>query len=160
MKRIIALALTGVLALSLAACGTQINKDTASEGNQDTVNVSEEGEMVGDVVVSGGFEKASSPVITDEIKALFEKATDGMTGAAYTPVAYIASQVVAGTNHLVLCKVEAVVPDAVFLLLPDKARRASSLSVASAYPADTDRTFCCLGGTDYPLPRHTGKGCL
>ncbi len=110
MKTLIALALTGVLALSLAACGTQTNKDTASEGNQDTVNVSEESETTITEVAPGGFEKASSPVITDEIKALVEKAKDGMMGASYTPVAYIASQVVSGTNHLVLCKVEAAVP--------------------------------------------------
>ena len=33
-----------------------------------------------------------------------EKATETLTGATYEPVAYIGSQVVAGTNHAILCK--------------------------------------------------------
>ena len=48
-----------------------------------------------------------------EVKALLEKATAELDGADYTPVAYLGTQVVAGTNHLLICKVTPVVPDAV-----------------------------------------------
>ena len=38
----------------------------------------------------------------------------GLTcGVGYTPVAYLGSQVVAGTNHAFLCQAVTVVPDAV-----------------------------------------------
>ncbi len=41
--------------------------------------------------------------ISDEDKALFEKAAKGTDAEKYTPVACIATQVVAGTNHAFLC---------------------------------------------------------
>ena len=89
MKKILAFLLAGALAFSLAACGQEKEED----------------------VVVGGWSKASSPVVTDEIKALVEKAVGETGGAAYTPVAYLGSQVVAGTNHRVLCAFQSVDPD-------------------------------------------------
>ena len=68
------------------------------------------GITVGEVV--GGWTKADSPVITEEFRNVFDKATQTLTGMQYVPVAYLASQVVAGTNHRVLCKATATVPDA------------------------------------------------
>lgn len=41
-----------------------------------------------------------------------KKATEGLAGYTYEPVAVLASQVVAGTNYCILCRGEAVVPDA------------------------------------------------
>ena len=38
---------------------------------------------------------------------------EGLVGVGYTPVAYLGSQVVAGTNHAFLCQAVTVVPDAV-----------------------------------------------
>lgn len=52
----------------------------------------------------GGWTYAESVEITDDIKKVMEKATETLTGATYEPVAYIGSQVVAGTNHAILCK--------------------------------------------------------
>lgn len=52
----------------------------------------------------GGWAYAESTEITDDIKKVMEKATETLTGATYEPVAYIGSQVVAGTNHAILCK--------------------------------------------------------
>lgn len=60
--------------------------------------VSESGDKV------GGWSYAESVEITDDIKKVMEKATETLTGATYEPVAYIGSQVVAGTNHAILCK--------------------------------------------------------
>lgn len=39
-----------------------------------------------------------------DIRTAFDKALEGFTGASYEPVAYVGSQVVAGTNYLILCK--------------------------------------------------------
>ena len=55
-------------------------------------------------VVPGGWENAADPSITEDIKKIMSKATETITGEEYEPVAYIASQVVAGKNHAILCK--------------------------------------------------------
>lgn len=62
-------------------------------------------------ITAGGWTRAESPVVTDEVKALLEKAVKDMSGAQYTPVAYLASQVVSGTNHAILCRIAPVVPE-------------------------------------------------
>ena len=59
----------------------------------------------GDGMVVGGWAYAESAEITDDIKAVVDKASETLTGAAYIPVAYMGSQVVAGTNHAIFCKV-------------------------------------------------------
>ena len=43
--------------------------------------------------------------------AAFEKATSGLVGVSYTPVALLATQVVSGTNYCILCKATPVIPD-------------------------------------------------
>jgi len=52
----------------------------------------------------GGWSYSDSAVITDDIKNIVYKAVEAKGGAAYEPIAYIGSQVVAGTNHAILCK--------------------------------------------------------
>ncbi len=100
MKKLAVFILAGIMVFSMAACG----------GNEAQV----EDEAVGEESpITGAWEKAESPEVTDEIKDLVAKATEGMDGAEYTPVAYLSSQVVAGTNHAVLCKITPIVPDAV-----------------------------------------------
>ena len=60
----------------------------------------------------GGYEPAESSEITDEIQALCDQAFQDLEGAVYTPVALLATQVVAGTNYKILFEKEIVVPDA------------------------------------------------
>ena len=60
--------------------------------------------------VDGGWETASDPAITDEIKALFEKGLKGLVGVNYVPVTYLGMQVVAGCNHAILCQATTVYP--------------------------------------------------
>ncbi len=48
-----------------------------------------------------------------DIQAKFEKANEGLVGAAIEPIAYLGSQVVAGTNYMVLCKSTPAYPDAI-----------------------------------------------
>lgn len=47
-----------------------------------------------------------------EVKAIFDKAFDGLVGASYEAVAYLGSEVVAGTNYLALFRETPTVPDA------------------------------------------------
>jgi len=64
--------------------------------------------------ITGGwtiYTDTENPVPEDAAEAL-TKALEGMTGAAYTPVALLATQVVAGTNYAILCTITPVVPDA------------------------------------------------
>ena len=64
-----------------------------------------------DEPVDGGWVTAEDTSITPERLALFEKATAGLLGTHYEPVAYEAYQIVAGTNHRFLATVNPVVPD-------------------------------------------------
>ena len=97
MKKIIALILAFALIFAFSACGTENN--TVTEGGNESLD--------------GGWSKAASPVISEELAEIFNKAFDGIEGAEYTPVAYLASQVVAGTNHLFLVRQAPTVPDPV-----------------------------------------------
>lgn len=111
MKKVFALLLAALMVVSLAACSkekTEEKKD-AKEPEESKVAESTEAEPP----VSGGWTDAASPVITDEIKAMVAKANEVLTGAQYTPVALLGTQVVAGTNYLILCKCTPTVPDAV-----------------------------------------------
>ena len=90
--------LTVICLVLAAACVTVFAACNKEDENED--------------VIDGGWGKAGSPVITDSIQKVFDKATEQLTGVTYTPVAYLASQVVAGTNHCILCKATPVVPDA------------------------------------------------
>ena len=63
-------------------------------------------------VRSGGWTPAASFEITAERQAILDKGLNNLVGADYVPAAYLGSQVVAGTNHVFLCKVTPVYPDA------------------------------------------------
>ena len=104
MKRVLSIL---VCAAMLAA--TCIAFSACSNQNDNGSNTNTQG--TGDVI-DGGWAKAASPEITDEFKAVFEKATSTLAGVEYVPVAYLASQVVAGMNHCVLCKATPTVPGA------------------------------------------------
>ena len=51
---------------------------------------------------AGAWKKPSSPKVTSKITKLFKSVTT--LGVSYTPVAFIASQQVSGTNYAVLCE--------------------------------------------------------
>ena len=113
MKRIIALVLAGLLIFLLAACG-QKQADTKTEQKEEATAPEAAEEVTEKTApIVGGWSAAESPEVPDEIKALLEKAAEGMVGAEYEPVAYLGSQVVAGTNYRLLCRITPVVPDAV-----------------------------------------------
>lgn len=77
-------------------------------GDDGTLSVpAEPGTLMGSWTYADSFE------VTDEMKANLEKALSGMTGASYEPIANLGTQVVAGLNRCLLCKVTPVVPDPV-----------------------------------------------
>ena len=47
-----------------------------------------------------------------EVLDAFSKAVEGLTGCVYEPIALLASQVVAGMNYCLLCRLTVVYPDA------------------------------------------------
>lgn len=89
---IIAVAVTVAVVFGLAGCG----KKAQTESTQ----------------LLGGWQLTASPVVTDDVRGLLDKALEGYGGARIDPVAYVATQVVAGTNHLLVCRIAPVVPDA------------------------------------------------
>ena len=109
MKKWIALILVGLLVCALAACGQKTEEEPSEEK---TAVLETAAEQTDDTVTAGGWTAAQSPVLTEDEKAVFDKAAEGLTGVGYTPVAYVASQVVAGTNHLFLCKAEPITEEA------------------------------------------------
>ena len=89
MKKMIALALALLMMISVAF----------AEGSPTT-----SGPM------SGGWTPSADPAVTDELEALFQAGTETLTGVSYIPIAYLGSQVVAGTNHAFLCQAAAAYP--------------------------------------------------
>ena len=88
MKKIIALIMTVLMLLSLTA-------------------------MAEGLGAAGAWEPAADPAITEEVQALVDQGLEGLLGVNYVPVAYLGSQLVAGTNHAILCQATVVYPDAV-----------------------------------------------
>ena len=57
--------------------------------------------------VTGGWSYAESTEVTDKVKEVMEKTGATKDGKYFLPIAYVGSQVVAGTNHAILCKAAA-----------------------------------------------------
>ena len=66
-----------------------------------------------DSVMMGGWSPSVDPTVTDELKVIFDKGTSALTGSSLVPVAYLGSQVVAGTNYAFLCRVVTAYPGTV-----------------------------------------------
>ena len=75
-----------------------------------------DGEMHIMSMVAGGWEVSGEKNVSlsanPEAKAAFEKATEGLAGVNYQPIAVLGTQVVAGTNYAILVRSTVVYPDA------------------------------------------------
>ena len=69
-----------------------------------------EGNEVSPAHMAGGWMPSAEPTVTEELQDLFDKGTETLTGISYIPVAYLGSQVVAGTNHAFLCRAVSAYP--------------------------------------------------
>ena len=100
MKKLIAILLAAVLAAALTVPVLASQEPSGEAGSAEPAGM------------TGGWSATASPEITEDVQALFDKATEGLLGVSYTPVAYLGTQLVAGTNHCILCQATVVYPGA------------------------------------------------
>ena len=123
MKKYISLLLVfSLLLCGLCACGKAApieepeEPETIDEPEMiDEPETIDEPEVI-DAPMVGGYTVNTETVpgeIPEEAKTAFDLALADMAGAFFEPVAYLGSQVVAGLNYNFLCRVSAVVPNAV-----------------------------------------------
>lgn len=63
--------------------------------------------------LGGWISNTENPAeIPQEVLDAFNKAIEGLEGCTYEPIALLASQVVAGMNYCLLCRLTVVYPDA------------------------------------------------
>ena len=94
LKKLSVVLLAFVLLFVMATCGSS---DQTSENTSGT-ETSEP--------VAGGWKLFDNKtnVLPEDVQASFDKASETFTGSELKPVAYVASQVVAGTNYMILCE--------------------------------------------------------
>lgn len=115
MKKILTILIVGALGsvLLLAGCGKKTEQQVDQPAGSGTSSAQEPESMIGGAVLGGWtVTEDMTSQLTDDEKAVFEQALDGLVGAEYTPVAIVATQLVSGTNYAYLCTTTPVVPDA------------------------------------------------
>ena len=123
MKKTVSALLLFTLVLFTAACSGHAETKTDGSGTAAAVSetapaeetvVSDENETdvpAENVQLAGGWSFSDDPAISGEIAEVFGKATETLCGVEYVPVAYLGSQVVAGTNHCILCRADVSVAE-------------------------------------------------
>ena len=113
MKKLFALLFALLMLLSLAACG-QKAADTHENEAQDTPDAAapQSAEEAAAPALVGGWTIPEGAALSDEAKAAFEKAMDGLIGVRYEPLALLGTQLVSGTNYCILCEASVAAPDA------------------------------------------------
>lgn len=96
MRRLSLITITAMLIIGLCACTSN-----ATQASQLKLSSSDN-----EIRAMGGYNIPDSPEITDELKDICTKALAGRTDMSYTPLALLSTQVVAGTNYIILfnCK--------------------------------------------------------
>lgn len=104
MRKLISFIL--ILALSLCLAGAQAEQETGD---------------LPDGMLSGGWAVAEDNTITDELQNKFWQAMDsyqtGMITVSYTPVAFLGTQVVAGTNYAILCRAQEINQERILVIV-------------------------------------------
>ena len=102
----------------MAGCGSAASTaaaDTSTVISKTAADTSGETEESGSTATTGGwtiFSDETKANIPEGPQAALDKALAAYTGASLTPVAYLGSQIVSGTNYKFLCRSQAVTPDA------------------------------------------------
>ena len=109
MKRFLAGTLAFMMLMGATGCAKAADDLAAGSGAQTEEAVVE---PVDESAIAGGWAAEEDTAMTDDLKDLFEKALEGLTGVAYEPIAYLGHQIVAGINHCFLCKSTVIYPDA------------------------------------------------
>lgn len=109
MKKTVSVCMTVALAACLLAGGAVQASALSAAAAQPAAAVAAEN----CVSVSGNWKRAADPTLTAKVRKTFDKAFEGLEGAAYTPAALLASRTTSsGTQYRVLCKATVVVPGA------------------------------------------------
>ena len=106
MKKAILIFLSLILILSCIGCAAEALPVRTEPTQTETASTPEE-------TLEGGWNIPTDPQITPELQSLVDRAFEGLTGVSYSPVALLATQVVAGTNYRMLLRALPVLPDAV-----------------------------------------------
>lgn len=144
------------LLLVLALCAGALCVLTACGGNDSSIEITDAPMIPEATPILGGWSvNADAPEadMPEEARTAFDKAMEGLGGAIHTPIAYLGSQVVAGTNYAYLCKTELVTADPVTKLTlvtvyNDLEGNASILDVADVNIAD----YTDDGNLDFEAP--------
>lgn len=91
-------------------CLVTVNKD--AEGKYSVADINNTEIETGINNLPGGWFTASEVKVSKTVKKAFGKATKGLLGVDYKPVAVLANQVVAGMNYCILCESKVVYPGA------------------------------------------------
>ena len=96
MKKLLTLLLTLLMMFTLVGCNSTKEETPAAQEleQQEVIEKIEE-----ETEIAGGYVDVEDGTLTDELKDIFSKALEGLTGAKYEPVELVATQVVAGTNY-------------------------------------------------------------
>lgn len=96
LKKLSAIMLIIMMITMMTACGS----------SEETVQNDAPEEPESSEARTGGWELYDNEanVLPDDVQAAFDKAAEKYTGSELKPVAYVASQVVAGTNYMILCE--------------------------------------------------------
>ena len=103
--------------------------------------------MIGSYVI-----KVYTSGMPQRVASGFNKVFEGFTGASYTPIAYLGSKTVNGTNHAILAEQKLIVKDdvksIVLLVLNEKPGdiRGDSFEIVEIKTLLTDATNTALGG--------------
>ena len=98
LRKITALLLALIMVTMVTACGSSSKSDEKDESAKPDSSEA----------VSGGWELIDNKAnaLPDDVQKAFDKAAETFTGSELKPVVYVASQVVAGTNYMILCTTE------------------------------------------------------
>ena len=109
MKKMLIVLLAGLLMLTAVACKANEAPKEAVKNEEPQETAQEE--IMANEPLAGGWTPAEDfGDITAERRAIFDKGMEALLGVDYAPLAYLGSQVVAGTNHVFLVKGTMVVP--------------------------------------------------
>ena len=111
-------------------------------------------------MLDGGFAANSGKFLMNKNKEVYsdyKKAMEGLVGVSYKPVAYLGSQVVAGTNYLILCRSRVVYPNAPYgwslvTVNKDLDGNVSLVGIETLELGDTDEETAQGGSTGVQIP--------
>ena len=109
MKKMLIVLLAGLLMLTAVACKANEAPKEAVK-NEEPQEAAKEKTVANEPLAGGWTPAENFGELTEERLAVFRKGMETLLGVDYVPLAYLGSQVVAGTNHVFLVKGTLVVP--------------------------------------------------